>query len=99
MDQLHAEPVADVQAFKTAHQSSFNRQMQKTNPRPFVRCAGDDGIEPFADSCFQQHGRGGFFDLPFDLLGGVLLFRAVLCERRQFIVRIGQGTSRQRSFQ
>src|SRR5665647_75113 len=48
-DQLHAEPVADVQAFKTVLQSSFNGRMQKTDPRAFVRCAGDDGIELLPD--------------------------------------------------
>ena len=49
-DQLHPEPVADVHAFKTALQSSFNGRMQKTDPRTFVRCTGDDGIELLTDS-------------------------------------------------
>jgi hypothetical protein len=48
-NQLHAEPMANVQAFKTALQSSFNRRLQKTDPRAFVRCAGDDGIELLPD--------------------------------------------------
>lgn len=48
-DQLHAEPVADVQALKTALQSSFNGRMQKTDPRAFVRCASDHGIELLSD--------------------------------------------------
>lgn len=37
--------------------------------------------------------------MPFDLLGGVLGFGAVLGERRQFIGFIGPGMSRQRRFQ
>ena len=48
-DQLHAEPVADLQTFKTALQSSFNGRMQNTDPRAFVRCAGDNGIELLTD--------------------------------------------------
>ena len=44
-DQLHAEPSADVHAFKTALQSSFNGRMQKADPRAFLRRAGDDGVE------------------------------------------------------
>ena len=48
-DQLHSEPVTDIQAFQTALQSSFNGRMQNTDPRAFVRCAGDDGIELLPD--------------------------------------------------
>src|SRR2546425_730009 len=48
-DQPHAEPVADVYAFKAAHQSSFNGRMQKTDPGAFLRGAGNDGIEPLPD--------------------------------------------------
>jgi hypothetical protein len=49
-DELHAKPVANVHALKAAHQSSFNGRMQQTDPRALVRCAGDNGIEPFPDS-------------------------------------------------
>ena len=98
-DQLHAEPVTDVQALKTAHQPSFNGRLQKTNPRTLVGCAGDESIESFPDPRFQQQGCCGFFNLPFDLLRCVLLFGAVLCERLQFIILIGQGTSGHRCFQ
>ena len=31
-DQLHAEPLADIHAFKTARQSSFNGRIYKTDP-------------------------------------------------------------------
>ena len=89
-DQLHAEPLADVHAFITAHQSSFDGRMQKTDPCAFVRSAGDNGIESLPDPRFQQHGCRGFSDLPFDLLRGVFRFGAVLGERLQFIVLIGQ---------
>ena len=89
-DQLHTEPVADIHVFKTAHQFSFDGRMQKTNPSALVRSAGDDGIEALADSRFQQHGRRRFFDLPLDFFRRVFLFGAVLCERLQFIVLIGQ---------
>ena len=48
-DQLHAEPVADLQAFKTALQPSFNGRLEKADPGAFVRCAGDEGIELLSD--------------------------------------------------
>ena len=41
--------LADVHAFITAHQFSFDGRMQKTNPSAFVRSAGNDAIEPLAD--------------------------------------------------
>ena len=50
VDQLHAELVADVHALKTARQSSFNGRMQKTDPRAFRRCAGDNGVELLSKS-------------------------------------------------
>ena len=48
-DQLHAEPVADVQALEAALQSSFDGRMQQADPRALVGCAGDDGVELLAD--------------------------------------------------
>jgi hypothetical protein len=52
VDQLYAEPVTNVHAFKTPHQPSFNERMQKADPRAFVGCAGDNGIEPLSRSGF-----------------------------------------------
>lgn len=48
-DQLHAEAVADVQTLEAARQSSFNGRMQKTDPRAFDGCAGDNSIELFSN--------------------------------------------------
>jgi len=48
-DQLHPEPLADVHAFKAAHQFSFDGRMQQTNPSAFVRSAGNNAIETLAD--------------------------------------------------
>jgi len=48
-DQLHAELVTHIQALETARQSSFNGRMQKTDPRAFRRCAGDNRIELFSN--------------------------------------------------
>jgi hypothetical protein len=48
-DQSHAEKVADVQTLEAARQSSFNGRMQKTDPRAFDRCAGDNSIELFSN--------------------------------------------------
>jgi hypothetical protein len=48
VDELHAEPLPDVHAFKATHQPSFNGRMKKTDPRALRRCAGDNGIEPLS---------------------------------------------------
>ena len=48
-EQFHAELVADVHAFKTDLQSSFDGRIEQTDPRSLVGCAGDDGIELFPD--------------------------------------------------
>ena len=48
-DQLDAEPVANVHAFKTAHQFSLDGRSENTDPGAFVRGTGDNGIEALAD--------------------------------------------------
>jgi len=53
MDQLHAELVADVHAFKTALQFSFNGGVEYADPRPMIRGTGDDGIESIPDPRFK----------------------------------------------
>jgi hypothetical protein len=97
--QLHAEPMAAVHAFKTANQFPFTGRMQKTDPGDFVGCAGDDSFETLVNPWFQQHGYRGFSDPLFTFLRRILLFGAVLCKRRHFIVSIAQGPSRDRCFQ
>ena len=52
---------------------------------PLAARTGDDGIELLADSRLQQQRRRRFSDLPFHLLGCILLFRAVLCQRLQIV--------------
>ena len=49
MDQLNTNPVANVKAFHTALQFSFDGRQQQTDPRPFLRRTGDDGIELLSD--------------------------------------------------
>ena len=92
--QLHANPMPHVDALKTMHQSAFHGRIKKADPGAFGRCTRDNGIEPFPDSRFQQQCRCRFPDLPFHLLGCILLFRAVLCQRLQIIVAIGGGLLR-----
>ncbi len=48
-DQLHAKPVADVHAFKTVLQFSFDWRIQNADPRPMIGGTGDDGIELLPD--------------------------------------------------
>jgi hypothetical protein len=81
-DQLHAEPVADVQTFKPFHQLTLNGQLEQTDPRTLLGCAGYDGIEPLSDSRFKQYCCGRFSDLTFDPPCRVFLFRTMLCERQ-----------------
>jgi hypothetical protein len=85
--------VADLHAFKTALQPSFNGRIQNTDPRVFVGGAGDDGIELLPDPLFQQYCCCGFYDLPFQFLRCIFLFGAVLCEHFQFVLLVGLGTS------
>jgi hypothetical protein len=81
-DQLDSESIADVQTFKSALQSAFNRRIHQTNLRSLIRCTSHNGIKLRSDSGFQQHRGGGFFDAPFDLLHGIFYYRAVRGERR-----------------
>ena len=98
-DQLHANPMPHVDALETMHQSPFHGRIKKADPRAFGSGTGDNGIEPFPDSRLQQQRRCRFPDLPFHLLGCILLFRAVLCQRLQIIVAIGGGLPSQCSLQ
>ena len=49
VDQLHAESVADIHAFKSMLQPSFNGRIDYADPRSFVRRTGDNGIELLTD--------------------------------------------------
>ena len=53
-NQLHTELPADIRAFKTARQSSFNGRMKDADPCALFGRAGDDGIELLADPGLQQ---------------------------------------------
>jgi hypothetical protein len=89
-NQPYTDLMADVHAFKTALQSSFDGWMQYANPCSFRCGAGDNGVELIADSRFQQHGRRGFADLPFHLLGGAqrLSYAGAKSARKQPLLAI-----------
>ena len=89
--QLHANPVPYVNSLKAAYQPPFHGRIKKADPRALGGCASNKGIKPFPDSRLQQQRRRRFSDLPFHLLGCILLFRAVLCQCLQIIVAIGCG--------
>ncbi len=55
-----------------------------------LSAAPDDGVEGFPHPVFEQQGRRGLAHLSLDLLGGVLLLRAVLAELRQLVHRVGR---------
>jgi len=48
--QLHAKPVADIQALEAMNQLPFNRNVEQPGPGAFIRSARDNGVELFADS-------------------------------------------------
>lgn len=48
-DQLHPDPAADVHAFKTLFQLSFDGRIQDADPCPCIRGAGDECIELLPD--------------------------------------------------
>ena len=89
--QLHANPVADIQAVEPVDQFPFHRHLEEPHPSPFVRSPRDDGVKLFVDSRFKKKRRRGFIDLPLDFVSGVLFFGAVFCQGIQFILAIGLG--------
>ncbi len=97
--QLHTNPIPHVDTLGTLYQFPFNGRIKKAYPSALRRCTRDDGIEPFPNSRLQQQRRCRFPNLPFHLLGGILLFRAVLRQRLQVIVAVRRGLSSQRSLQ
>ena len=60
---------------------------------------GDDGIELLSDPRFQEKRRRRFGDLALDLVGDVLLVRAMSRQNHQFIRAIGRGLSFEGGFQ
>ena len=97
--QLHANPVPHVDALGTLHQPAFDGRIEKADPRALGGGARDDGVEPLPDSRLQQQRRRRLPHLPFHLLGGILLFRAVLRQRLQVVVAVGGGLTGQRGLQ
>src|SRR3989304_5287671 len=80
--QLHAKPVADIQALEAMNQLPFNRNVEKPGPGAFIRSTRDNRIKLFADSRFKEERRCRFADLPFALVSGILFFGAVFRQRR-----------------
>jgi hypothetical protein len=76
--QLHANPLTHVDPLETLRQFPLNWRMKQADPGALGGGAGDEGLEAFPDSGFEQYGRCGFFELPFHLSGGILSLRAVL---------------------
>ena len=49
VNELYANPVANVNTLKAMHQSSFNGKIKEANPGAFGGGTGDDGIEAVPD--------------------------------------------------
>ena len=45
VDQLDVDVVAHVKTLEPALQPAFGRRLEEPDPRAFIRCAGDDGVE------------------------------------------------------
>ena len=45
VDQFDVDTVAHVETLEPALQPAFGRRLEESDPRAFVRCAGDDGVE------------------------------------------------------
>src|SRR5579862_449423 len=96
MSQLHTHGVTDIESLEAAHHTALGCRMVDTYPGTFRRRTGDDGVELLADARLQKQCSGGLGDLALDLVGVVLLLRAVCCECTQprLVVRrsrAGQG--------
>jgi len=89
-DQLHTNPVADINALEPLDQPPLNRHIEKPGPCAFGGSTSDDGIKLFSNSGFKKKRRGGFGDLPFDFVSGILFFCAMIRQNLQFIVAIGR---------
>ena len=93
-DQAHAHAVADVEPLDSALEPPFHRHAREPDPRALRSGAGDDCVELLPDAIGEPERCSGFFRQPLDLVGRILLTRAVLRERRQLGKRVGAGCSR-----
>jgi hypothetical protein len=50
MYQFDAHPIADLETFVATLQTSFDERTPDSNPRPFFRRAGHEGVETLADA-------------------------------------------------
>jgi rhodanese-related sulfurtransferase len=64
MNELHANPVADVESLKVLNQPPFNRGMEKAYPHAFRCCTRNDAVELLPDPRLQKHGGCRFLHLP-----------------------------------
>ena len=90
-EQLHANPVADIQAIEPLDEFPFHRHLEEPYPGAFIGGSRHDGVEPFVDPRAKQKRCRGFVDLPLDLVGGILFFGAVFRQGLQLILAIGTG--------
>ena len=61
--QLHAYFRADVHAFESPNDPSFDGKCEKSGPRALGRRARDERIELFAQPRLKKQRRGGLADL------------------------------------
>ena len=64
-----------------ADQLAFDRRARHAHEGALVRRAGDDRVERLADARLHHHRRGRLAHLPLDLVGRVLLLRALRRDR------------------
>jgi hypothetical protein len=76
-DQLHSNPVANINTLKPVNQFTFDRWREKPNPCSFGRSTGDNAVKLLSESRFQKQGSRRFADLPFNFVGSILFLRAV----------------------
>ena len=82
-DQAHAHAVADVEPLESSLQTPSTGMLESLNPRALRSGAGDDGVEVLPDAIREPERRRGFLRQALDLVGRILLTRAVLRQRRQ----------------
>src|SRR5215831_1578431 len=85
-NELDANMVAHVEALEALDDFSLRDRAGDPRPCSLVRGACDDAVEVLADTGGQEKCSGGLSQLTLDLLGIVLLQRAVGGERAQFNV-------------
>src|SRR5580658_3117702 len=99
VNELDTHPIANLEPAKAADQFPLCRGARNSNPRPFGRGTGDEGVESLSNVGRQEERGGGLPNPPFYLSGIVLLLCTMQGERIEFLGRVRRRAAGHRRFQ